>query len=403
MSKKLKLILIVIILTILGAGIYSYYHFRVDKHVNETKNTLYTCGMHPDVIQTKPGICPICKMDLVPMKKQNKSDANSKVIKIDPVVVQNMGIRTAKVEIGEVFRNIRSIGEIIVAEDKISVVNLKFSGWVEKIYVDQTGRYVKKGSTLFDIYSPELVAAGEEYLTALNSADKMLINSAKEKLKYWDLKEAQIAGIVKNKKVKRTLKIKSPVSGYVLHKNVLEGAHVKAGMDLYKIGNLENIWVEAQVYEADALFVKKGNPATMELSFQKGKQYSGAVSYIYPTLNKESRTLTVRLEFKNPGLNLKPGMFATVWIKVDTKENILIIPKEAIIHTGERQIVFVSKGQGKFEAKEIVTGLVGDNNKVEIISGLSENEIIVTSGQFLLDSESNLREASAKFMEVHGH
>jgi Cu(I)/Ag(I) efflux system membrane fusion protein/cobalt-zinc-cadmium efflux system membrane fusion protein len=410
---------------------------------------LYTCGMHPNVISEEPGTCPICKMDLTPMKtemskpdsvKSEKSgekkikywvapmdptyirdepgkspmgmdlvpvyedDGNGAssgtTVRIDPVVVQNMGIRTAHAHRMDLGRSVRILGEVDVAEDSVSVVNLRYSGWIEKIHVDQTGAYVKKGQPLFRIYSPELVQAQQEYIQALSStgADSPLTKSARTRLELAGAGSWLVKALAGKTKPFKTIAVPSPQNGYVLHKNVVEGSKVVAGQDLYRIGNLASIWVNVEVYEFDAPWINTGDPARMELSFEKGKTYDGKVGYVYPTLDKKTRTLKARLEFPNPGLALKPGMFATVWIEVQKKADALAIPTEAILHSGQRQLVFVSIGDGKYEPREITTGLVGDDHMTEVLTGLSEHEIVVTSGQFLLDSESQLQEAVAKLL-----
>jgi Cu(I)/Ag(I) efflux system membrane fusion protein/cobalt-zinc-cadmium efflux system membrane fusion protein len=339
---------------------------------------LYTCGMHPQVIQDGPGTCPICGMDLTPVNaggaadrkmeppkssgerkikywvapmdstyisdKPGKSpmgmdlvpvyedegpgDSASGGVSIDPVAVQNMGIRVEPASRQTVFRHVRSIGEVEVGEDQISVVNLRFSGWVEKIHVDKTGDPVTEGQPLFEIYSPDLVAAQEEYLLALRRQGPAsnLARSAKRKFHLWDIAEEDIAAITKTRKVHRALPIRSPRVGFVLQKNVVEGARVKAGQDLYRIGDLRRIWVTAEIYEFDAPWVEVGQAAQMELSHEGGRLLDGKVAYVYPTLNEVTRTLTVRLEFENPDIRLKPGMFATVYIQYRRADDVLAIP-----------------------------------------------------------------------------
>ena len=370
---------------------------------------LYTCGMHPNVIQEGKGTCPICGMDLTPMKK--KSGGSKKggaaadpegTVTVDPVMVQNMGVRVAQVKEGKLSRRVRTIGEVVVAEDLVSVVNLKFSGWIERLYVDQTGVKVRRGQALFSVYSPELVSAQEEYLLAVRTSggkDSPLARSARRRLAFWDLGAGTLRRIEKRGKALRTMTINAPRSGYVLHKKVVVGAKVNAGQDLFRIGKLDAIWVHAQIYEWDAPWIRLGQKATMELSFEKGRQYQGKVSYIYPTLNTRTRTLTVRLEFVNPQLQLKPGMFTTVWIETRHKSGVLTAPTEAIIHSGARNIVFVALSEvGKYEPRQVTTGLTGDGHVTEIISGLKAGETVVVSGQFLLDSESQLQEAMQKLL-----
>ena len=414
-------------------------------HAEGKEKQLYTCGMHPSVVQEGPGTCPICGMDLTPVKESTTGGAKKKTTKkgprkikywvapmdptyirdkpgkspmgmdlvpvyedegsdeglvaIDPVVVQNMGVRVAKVRRGDLHKEVRTIGEVVVAEDLVSVVNLKFSGWIEKLYVDETGQKVRKGQALLSVYSPELVSAQEEYLLALRTGrDTPLARAARTRLDYWDLPGATIRAIEQRGKAQRTMTIRSPRAGFVLHKNVVEGARVNAGQDLMRIGRLDAIWVQAQVYELDAPWIRLGQRATMELSFERGKQYEGKVSYIYPTLDPKTRTLTVRLEFQNPGLQLKPGMFTTVRIDTRHLSGVLAVPTEAVLHSGERNIVFVALGLGKYEPRQVVTGLSGAGHLTEVKSGLREGETIVLSGQFLLDSESQLQEAMQKLL-----
>lgn len=402
---------------------------------------LYTCGMHPQVIQDSPGTCPICGMNLTPMAQETAAaPSGEKVIKywqapmdptyirdepgkspmgmdlvpvyedgspeddtavhIRPGVIQQMGVKTAPVERTTVFRHLRTIGEVEVGEDELSVVNLRFSGWVEKIYADKTGDRVDKGDVLFNIYSPELVAAQEEYLLALRSQgeDSSLARSARRKLELWNISSWDIHRIVEAGVSRRTVAIRAPQSGFLLHKNVVEGARVKGGTDLYRIGNLDRIWVTAEIYEADTPWVEVGQPAQMELTNIQGEVLEGEVSYIYPTLNPVSRTMTVRLEFENPGVRLKPGMFATVHVQFRRKDDVIAVPSEAILSSGRRKLVFVAHGKGAFEPREVTTGLVGDRELTEVLTGLDDGELVVTSGQFLLDSESQLKEALAKIL-----
>jgi Cu(I)/Ag(I) efflux system membrane fusion protein len=361
---------------------------------------LYTCGMHPEVVHEGPGSCPICGMDLVPVYADDAPEVGGDAVVIDPTVVQNMGVRLSKARRGPIFRHVRTLGEIEVAEDEVSVVNLRYSGWIERIRVDETGSEVRKGQTLFEIYSPEVVAAQDELLLAMRSggADSPGVKAVKARLRNWDVPDSVIADALKSGQSRRTIPVIAPRSGFVLLKNVVEGARVNAGMDLYRIGNLQSIWVRTEVYEHDAVWVKTGQKAWMELSFAGGRQIVGEVSYVYPTLNTRSRTLTVRLEFPNPGLELKPGMFATVLIETRKKDDALIVPTEAILHSGERQLVFVSTGIGRFEPRDIDTGVVGDRHLTEVVGGLKEGEDVVVSGQFLLDSESQLQEAINKLL-----
>lgn len=330
------------------------------------------------------------------VKPKTTDTSDGLEITIDPVVEQNMGVRTHAVTVGSLSNRIRTVGVIDIPEDNVSHVNMKFSGWIEKQYANETGQKIKKGDRLFDIYSPELVTAQEEYLLALS--DKELAESAEDRLKYFGLNQADITQLKNTKKAKKLVTIRSPQSGYILMRNVDDGSHAKKGQNLYKIGDLNKIWVNAEVYDFDAPWVKPNAPAYLELPFMRGKKFKGQVDFIHPVISPKTRTLRVRLEFKNIGLDLKPGMFATVFISGLKKQNIMKIPEEAVIQTGKRQIVFISKTGGKFESREITTGLTGSDGMIEVISGLTPEETIVTSGQFLLDSESQLKEAVQKML-----
>jgi len=440
MMSRILVILLLLLTGLAGCGGSS------EQHAAEQAGQLYTCGMHPQVVQDGPGTCPICGMDLTPMDGggsevkasaapdgerkiaywqspmdptyvrdtpgkspmgmdlvpvyEDEVKAEGNVVEISPGVIQQIGVETAPVERTTVFRHIRTIGEVEVGEDELSVVNLRFSGWVERIYVDKTGDEVKAGQALLAIYSPELVAAQEEYLLALRAqgADAPLARSARRKLELWDIADYDIRKLEAAGEAARTMTIRAPQAGFVLHKNVVEGARVMAGSDLYRIGNLQRIWVTAEVYEHDAPWIDVGQPAQLELTNLIDQTVEGKVSYIYPTLNEKSRTLTVRLEFDNPGVKLKPGMFATVYIEYRKKAETLAVPTEAILHSGRRKLVFVAHGEGRFEPRDVATGLQGDHRMTEITSGLIEGDLVVTSGQFLIDSESQLQEALKKIL-----
>ncbi len=427
------------------------------------EDQLWTCGMDPEVILDEPGQCPKCGMNLVPLKKpetaaiheghseEKKSDGERKIkywqapmnpseiydkpgksamgmdlipvyedqvssgsaVQIDPVTVQNMGVRTAYVEKTDFNRSIRTIGKIDYNEEKIFIVSSKISGWIEKLYVDYTGKPVRKGQPLLEIYSPNLVTTQQEYLLALKNKKligetqfasiregaESLVNSTRQRLLYWDIPESAIKELEENGKVRKTLKLESPANGVVIDKNAIEGLHIKAGMSLYKIADLSTIWVYASIYDTEIPWVRVGQSATMELSYSPGKVLRGKVAYIYPYLDERARDVKVRLEFKNPGMDLKPGMYANVWIETTAIEDAIVVPSEAVIRSGQRNLVFVTRGNGRFEPREVRIGEESDNGKVRILSGLLENEEVVISAQFMLDSESRLQEAIQKMLQ----
>ena len=374
---------------------------HVKEHEPGPARDLYTCGMHPNVIQEGPGLCPICKMDLTPMRP---AAGGVTEITLDPGVVQNMGVRLATVTRGELDRGVRTLGEIAVAEDRRSVVNLRYDGWIEHLHVARTGDEVRRGQPLADVYSPELVAAQDEYLLARRTSgeDGALTLSARTRLEHLGMTGSQIDAVAAAGRASRVVTVFSPVSGHVLHKEVVQGSAVKAGTDLFHIADLDRIWVLAEVYEIDAPWVAEGQSATLEPSHAAGVRYLGTVDHAYPTLDERTRTLKVRMAFDNPDLSLRPGMFATVTLRVQAREGALKIPTEAILRSADRSSVYVADGDGVFRAVDVLTGLVGDT-ETEVLAGLDEGQRIVVSGQFLLDSESQLRQSTADLLATQGH
>ena len=417
------------------------------------EKTLYTCGMHPQVIQDHPGNCPICGMkltrinrsvgagtaaseakpgerkikyykstmkpgevrqtpgkdsmgmDMVPVYEDEAAAAQSSQIEIDPVTTQDMGIRTDTVKRGALRRLIRTVGVIDYNETTLADVTTKFKGWIEKLYVNATGDLVMKGDPLFEIYSPELYSAEVEYLLATDPANKTgaggdsLKASALTKLKYFDISDAQIAELEKTRQARKTLRILAPQDGFVVNKNVVEGQMVDAGMVIYRLADLGLVWVQAQVYEQDLVYLKLGQEATVTLSYLPDREFRGRVTYIYPYVDEKTRTTKVRMEFHNPGYFLKPGMFATVQVVSELEPSALLVPNMAILRSGEKNTVFVALDGGKFEPSTVTLGPQAENDYFQVLSGLKEGERIVTSGQFMLDSESQLREAVQKMLE----
>ncbi|MBN2732986.1 MAG: efflux RND transporter periplasmic adaptor subunit, partial [Balneolaceae bacterium] len=264
-------------------------------------------------------------------------------------------------------------------------------------------------------YSPELVTTQREYLLALKTRDKVesssfetirnggnsLLEATRKRLEYWDIPDSEIKRLEQSGEVKKAVTLTSPAAGVVLHKNAVEGEFIKAGTSAYKIVDLSTVWVQASVYDYEVPWIEEGQFAQMELSYQPGKTYKGTVAYVYPSLDQKTRTVQVRLEFPNPKLELKPGMFANVRIHTHSKSNVTVIPNEAIIRTGERNMVFVARGEGAFEPREVTLGMEGGprNNEIEVLEGVKPGEEIVTSAQFLFDSESRLQEAIQKMLQ----
>jgi Cu(I)/Ag(I) efflux system membrane fusion protein/cobalt-zinc-cadmium efflux system membrane fusion protein len=316
----------------------------------------------------------------------------------------------------ELKKSIRALGTVTYDETKVYAVNLKFDGWIEKLFVDFVGESVRKGQALFEIYSPELVTAQEEYLLASSQVRSLsassypsvrenaqrLLNAARQRLQYWDLEPGQIKQLEQKGQVKKNLTIYSPTNGVVIKKDALAGHYVKAGMHQYEIADLSRVWVDVEVYEYELPYIKKGMVAAMELSYLPGKRFNGTVLFIYPFLNPETRTVKLRLAFDNTEGLLKPDMYANVYIESQIDADALVIPQEAVIDSGLRQIVFLALGEGKFAPRPVTLGVEGENNTFQVLEGLKAGDTIVTSAQFMFDSESRLREAIQKMLEARG-
>ena len=400
---------------------------------------LWTCGMHPNVITEEPGQCPICGMNLTPVKQAaddegdgagtghgtahgemstatpeatagNSRDAS---IVIDPVTIQNIGVQTATVRERPLTRSIRTVGHLDYNEEMLSRINVKYAGWIEKLYVNETGQQVGAGDPMLDIYSPELVAAQEEYLLAFQNLRNLegsefetiakgaasLLDASRRRLLYWDVTEDQIRELEARGAINRTLTIYAPSKGIVVERMAELGMRVTPGMDMYRMADLSTIWAFAHVYDADAPWLSPGLTAEMELPYNPGKVYRGKIDYIYPYLDQASRDIKIRLVFPNRNLELKPQMYANIRLSARGERPVLVIPGSAVIRSGERNVVFVALEGGKFEPREVTLGMEGEDGYVQAASGVSVGEQVVTSAQFLIDSESRLQEAIQKMLD----
>ena len=408
MKTKLKLILTgILLVAAIGSGAFIAGCSRQPETSGSTaassKKTLYTCGMHPWIIQDHPGNCPICGMKLEPVHKTANAaapSATSSAIAIDPATIQMMNLQTTEITRGPLRRTIRTVGTIDYNETALTDVTTKFKGWIEKLDVDTTGELVHRGEPLFEIYSPELYSAEAEYLAVLgtnrDSGATALREAALGKLKFFDISDTQIAGLDKTREPRKTLQILAPMDGFVLEKNIVQGQMVDAGIKLYRLADLGVVWVFAQIYEQDLPYVQLGQEATVKLSSLPDREFRGRVTYVYPNVDEKTRTAKVRLEFENPGYFLKPGMFVSAQITSELKPSALLVPDSAVLRSGEKTTVFVALPGGRFDPRRVVLGPEAEHNMYEIISGLQEGERVVTSGQFMLDSESQLREAIEK-------
>jgi RND family efflux transporter MFP subunit len=341
-------------------------------------------------------------MDLVPVYEDAGRTDNSSAIAVDAATRQNMNLHTAEVQRGALRKTIRTLGAIDYNETALADVTTKFKGWIEKLNVDATGQLVHRGEPMFEIYSPELYSAEVEFLLALDAGSTndpgalALRETAASKLKFFDVPEAQIAELEKSRTALKTLPVAAPMSGFVIEKNVVAGQMVDAGMKLYRLADLGIVWVIAQVYEQDLAYVRLGQEAVVKVASLPDREFRGRVTFIYPTLDEKTRTARVRLEFENPGYFLKPGMFVSAQIHAQLEDSAVLVPESAVLRSGAKNTVFVALDGGKFEGRDVVLGVEAENALIQVTSGLSAGERVVTSGQFLLDSESQLREAIDK-------
>ncbi|MDP2645083.1 MAG: efflux RND transporter periplasmic adaptor subunit [Desulfobacterales bacterium] len=358
--------------------------------------------MNPTEIYDKPGKSAM-GMDLVPVYESEL--VGGVEITVDPVVQQNMGLRTALVEKGPLVRTLRTYGHITYDETRTVEVSSKVNGWVEKIHVNFTGKPVKKGDPLFDLYSPELFAAQEEYLAAYRNfsraadGNRQLPAAARQRLRYFDVAEAEIEAMEASGKLKKTVTIRSPFDGVIILKNAEEGTYIKTGTTVFRVADLSRVWVDVHIFEYELPWVTPGIEAEMTLPYLPGKKYQGKVSFMYPYLQRKTRDVVIRFELENPALELKPDMYADVRIKGAAGQG-LSVPSEAVIRSGERNIVFVLRENNKFTPRDVTLGLALDGQQVQVLTGLGPGEVVVTSGQFLMDSESKLKEAVQKMMEI---
>ncbi|HXE76261.1 MAG TPA: efflux RND transporter periplasmic adaptor subunit [Candidatus Xenobia bacterium] len=374
--------------------------------------------MHPQYKSDKPGIAPDCGMQLVPKYADQAPPASSApasgkpaeempsaVIQISPAKQQLIGVRTGVAAVENVSQSIRATGMVALDETRVARVHTKVSGWVRKVFVDYTWQHVQKGDPLFTLYSPELVSAQQEYLIARRAQQYLgnapypeaaqgsasLLRAAREKLRLWDVTDAQLAELEQRGAPQEELTFYSPVTGHVVERKVFPNQYITPDSDLYAVADHSRVWVQAQLYEYESAGVREGMPVTMTVETFPGRRFSGRVAFVQPHVESATRTQPIRLEFDNPELALKPGMFATVEIQVPLGRQI-VVPRDAVLDTGTRQLVFLAREGGYFEPRQIQVGIrLGD--RVTVLSGLKPGDSIVTSGVFLLDSESRLKSA----------
>jgi multidrug efflux pump subunit AcrA (membrane-fusion protein) len=409
---------------------------------------LYTCGMHPQIVRDKPGNCPICGMKLQPVRANTAGGAKTAApsgerkvkyykstmipgqisqkpakdtmgmdmvpvyegedasaennIQIDVAMTQRMNLKTAFVERGPVKRDFRTVGTVAYNEEGLRDITTKYEGWLEKLHVNATWAMVKAGDPLFDIYSPDLYNAQLNYLVATRSegaAGGALTRAALARLQLFDLPEDFIAEVARTGEARRTYTFRAPADGVVIEKMAVAGQMMKAGEKIYRLADLSTVWVLAQIYEKDLPFVREGQATEVRTSYGQQRSFAGEVQLLLPQVEEQTRAATARIVLPNPDRYLRPGMFTDVRFTTQLAEFAVLVPDMAVLRSGERNTVFVAKDGGSFEPREVQLGSRSEGNFYEVLSGLAVGDRVVTSGQFMLDSESQLREAIQKMLK----
>jgi len=382
----------------------------VDTAASTTRRIKYwRAPMDPTYIRNEPGKSPM-GMDLIPVY-EDETDLAPGVVTIDPRFVQTFGVQSVPVARADIPRVIRTVGVVRYDDEQTALVTTKYEGWIERAYVNYVGQPVAAGAPLFEVYSPALVSTQEEYLHALEYAKRMaesgmddmsaradsMLDAARRRLAYWDVSPAQIADLEQTGAPRRTLPVLAARAGVVVWKmdTALEGMYVQAGMNLYRIADLSSVWVDADLFEDQMASVAVGDRARVELPFQAGTVRTGRVRHLAPALADQTRALTVSIELSNPGGALRPGMYVDVVFDQPAARQVLTVPADAVIRSGTRDIVVLDRGGGTFQVREVVLGAEGTGT-VEVREGLMDTDVVVVSAQFLIDSESTLREAIRK-------
>ncbi|NEV61410.1 efflux RND transporter periplasmic adaptor subunit [Thiorhodococcus minor] len=364
------------------------------KHLDPT----YVCPMHPNIVQDHPGTCPICGMDLVEKRMTSKASAQTAAahpeVALSGAIVQSLGVRTAAVERGALRREIRTVGRVVYDETRLAHVHPRAAGWVERLSLRAEGEPVEKGDMLADVYAPEVLSAQVDFLIALerggNGSARVAPDKARNILRLLGVPEAVIRDIEKTRQTRNTIPVEAPAAGIVTQLMAREGMYVTPSTEMFTIADLDEVWVLVDVFEHQLAWVAPGMPAEMQVPAYPDRTWTGKVDYLYPDLDPKTRTLRVRLVFPNPQRALKPNMFADVVIAGDPKQEVLKIPRDALIVTGTRESVVKALGDGRFQPVDVVTGMASDG-VIEVRSGLAEGDQVVVSGQFLIDSESSLQ------------
>lgn len=405
---------ILLLLLLSGTSVESSYGAEQTSSQNnkgDRKILYYKSPMDPTYISNKPGKDPM-GMKLVPVYAGEQGQGAPGEVRINPVMIQDIGVTTTVVERKRLTHEIRTIGHITYNEEKVRRIAPKIGGWIERQHVNFPGQVVERGEKLLEIYSPELVSTEEEYLSTLQYYRRMkdspirsaaegaasLLRATETRLRYWDINDAQIRALRRHGTITRTMALYAPFKGIIVERNIPEGGFLEAGQSVYGIADISTVWVMAEVYEYEAPWLKLGQEAEMSLAYQPGKTYQGKIVYVYPYLKNMTRTIQVRMEFPNTAdFELKPDMWSNVVIHSEIVRDGLAIPIQAVLRTGKRDIAIIALGKGMFAPRDLRLGAqAGD--EFEVLSGLQEGEKVVTSAQFLINSESNLRSAISKMI-----
>ncbi|MBN8087325.1 efflux RND transporter periplasmic adaptor subunit [Vibrio vulnificus] len=359
----------------------------------------WVAPMDPNYKRDKPGKSPM-GMDLIPVYAEDLAGANDKAgtVKIDPSVENNLGVKTDSVTLAKLSPRIETVGYIAFDESQLWQTNVRVSGWVEKLYINAVGEQVKKGDVLFTLYSPELVKAQEELLNAKRTGRDGLVKGATERLLSLGVDREQINQVIRRGKASQTIEIKALANGVIASLNIREGGYLSPAQAVISAGPLNEVWVDAEVFERQAHWLTNGSQASMTLDALPGKAWQGEVDYVYPILDPKTRTLRMRLKFANPNGELKPNMFANITLQPVSDSEVLTVPKSSVIRSGGMTRVVLAEGEGKYRSARIETGREADD-KVEVLQGLNQGDRIVTSAHFMLDSESS---QSADLSRING-
>ena len=389
-----KIIAIVMLVVGLVAGYFLYLFIQGDSSKNSTESSAsdeplyWVAPMDPNYRRDKPGKSPM-GMDLIPVYEEaGNGDEGPGTIKISPAVEHNLGVRTVRLSKQRLNTEIRTVGYVQYNQDQLIHIHPRVEGWIEKLYIKAEGDPVKQGQPLYEIYSPTLVNAQEELMLALDRNNQRLIAAAENRLRALQLPAGSIKQLKRSRKVQQNITVFSTLTGVVDNLNIREGFYVKPGTTVMSIGNLDEVWVEAEVLERQAALVTTNASVQMTLDYLPGEVWRGNVDYVYPTLDEKTRSVKVRMRFGNPQHKLKPNMFAQITIQSRLSEPVVLIPREALIRTGNSNRAVLALGEGKFKSVEVTIGRYDDTH-FEVIKGLSEGEKVVASAQFLLDSESS--------------